>query len=65
MNLFGNVEDSLIIEQLNLIKKYAKDNNMMLILVTHRVDLAESISDKRYHIDSNGIMKEINKEKLR
>lgn len=55
----GNVQDSLIKEQLEIIKKYAMDNNMMLILVTHRIDLAEKIVDKRYHISKDGVMKEV------
>lgn len=55
----GNVEDSLIKEQLDIIKKYAMDNDMMLILVTHRVDLAEKIADKRYHISKDGVMQEV------
>ena len=32
---------------------------MMLILVTHRIDLAEKIVDKRYHISEDGVMQEI------
>ena len=55
----GNVQDSLIKEQLEIIKKYAMDNNMMLILVTHRIDLAEKIVDKRYHISKDGVMQEV------
>lgn len=60
MNQFGNVEDKLIREQLELIQKYSKNNNLMLILVTHRIDLAEDIVDKRYHISKEGIMERIN-----
>ena len=60
MNQFGNVEDKLIREQLELIQKYSKNNNLMLILVTHRIDLAEDIADKRYHISKEGIMERIN-----
>ena len=61
----GNVEDRLIREQLKLIKNVAKKNNVMLILVTHRTDLAEDLVNKRYHISKEGIMEEIpiNKEK--
>ena len=55
----GNVQDSLIKEQLEIIKKYAMDNNMMLILVTHRIDLADKIVDKRYHISKDGVMQEV------
>ena len=55
----GNVQDSLIKEQLEIIKKYAMNNNMMLILVTHRIDLAEKIVDKRYHISKDGVMQEV------
>lgn len=59
MNLYGNVQDELIKEQLEIIKKYGVDNNKMLILVTHRIDLAEEISDKRYHISGDGLMLEV------
>lgn len=55
----GNVQDDLIKEQLEIIKRYAMSNNMMLILVTHRIDLAEKIVDKRYHISEDGVMQEI------
>ena len=55
----GNVQDSLIKEQLEIIKRYAMSNNMMLILVTHRIDLAEKIVDKRYHISKDGVMQEV------
>lgn len=59
MNRCGNVEDSLIKEQLELIKKYAKQQNVMLILTTHRLDLAEPFADKRYHIGNDGVMREM------
>ena len=55
----GNVEDSLIREQLEMIKEYAQNKNVMLILTTHRLDLAEDLATKRYHINKNGIMEEI------
>lgn len=32
-----------------MIKEYAKEENIMLILTTHRLDLEESILDKRYN----------------
>lgn len=55
----GNVEDRLIREQLQMIKKYAKDKNVMLLLTTHRLDLAEDLATKRYHINSQGVMEQI------
>lgn len=55
----GNVEDKLIREQLEMIKSYAKQRNVMTILVTHRLDLAEDLANKRYHIDSQGVMREL------
>jgi len=55
----GNVEDSLIREQLEIIKQYAKNKNVMLILVTHRIDLAKDLVNKRYHISSDGKMEEV------
>ena len=55
----GNVQDSLIKEQLEIIKKYAMNNNMMLILVTHRIELADKLVDKRYHISKDGVMQEV------
>ena len=62
MNLYGNVEDSLIREQLGLIKEYAEQQNVMLILTTHRLDLAEPFADKRYHIGNDGVMREMRRK---
>lgn len=59
----GNVEEELIRKQLEMIKQYAKEQNLMLILTTHRLDLAESIADKRYHINSEGVLEEIRTKK--
>ena len=55
----GNVEDSLIREQLCLIRKYAKDRNVMLLLTTHRVNLAENLANKRYNINNEGVLEQI------
>lgn len=55
----GNVEDKLIREQLELIKKYAQEKNVMLILTTHRLDLAQDLATKRYHINKDGILEQI------
>ena len=55
----GNVEDSLIREQLEMIKRYAEERNVMLILTTHRLDLAEDLATKRYHINNDGVMEQI------
>lgn len=55
----GNVEDSLIREQLEMIKKYAESRNVMLILTTHRLDLAEDLVTKRYNINKQGVLEEI------
>lgn len=52
----GNVEDSLIRQQLEMIKEYAQRKNVMLILTTHRLDLAEDLATKRYHISQDGVM---------
>jgi len=54
----GNVEDSLIREQLEMIRNYAKEKDVMLLLTTHRLDLAEDLATKRYHIE-DGTMKQI------
>lgn len=54
----GNVEDKLIREQLEMIRKYAKDKNVMLLLTTHRLDLAEDLATKRYHI-KNGVLEQV------
>lgn len=54
----GNVEDKLIREQLEMIRKYAKDKNVMLLLTTHRLDLAEDLAIKRYHI-KNGVLEQV------
>lgn len=59
----GNVEDKLIKEQLEMIKRYAMRKNVMLLLTTHRLDLAESLVTKRYHINENGVMEQLKVEK--
>ena len=55
----GNVEDKLIKEQLEMIKRYALRKNVMLLLTTHRLDLAEKLATKRYHINENGVMEQM------
>ena len=55
----GNVEDKLIREQLEMIKKYAVEKNVMLLLTTHRLDLAEDLATKRYHINQEGILEQL------
>lgn len=55
----GNVEDRLIRQQLEMIKKYAKKQGVMLLMITHRIDAVKDLVDKRYNIDNNGLMKEI------
>lgn len=55
----GNVEDKLIREQLEMIKRYAQSRNVMLILTTHRLDLAEDLATKRYHINKEGTLEQI------
>ena len=55
----GNVEDKLIREQLEMIRKYAKDKDVMLLLTTHRLDLAEDLATKRYHINKDGVLEQI------
>lgn len=55
----GNVEDKLIREQLKMIKRYAQSRNVMLVLTTHRLDLAEDLATKRYHINKEGTLEQI------
>lgn len=55
----GNVEDRLIREQLEMIKKYAQSRNVMLLLTTHRLDLAEDLATKRYHINGDRVLEQI------
>ena len=55
----GNVQDELIREQLEMIKKYAQSRNVMLLLTTHRLDLAEDLATKRYHINRDGVLEQI------
>ena len=38
--------------------EYAKDKNVMLLLTTHRLDLAEDLATKRYHI-KNGVLEQV------
>ena len=58
----GNVEDQLIDSQLKAITQVIKNIGAMGIIVTHRVDLASRYVDKHYHIENDGIMREIKKE---
>ena len=55
----GNVEDKLIKEQLEMIKRYAMRRNVMLLLTTHRLDLVEDLATKRYHINEDGVMEQM------
>ena len=55
----GNVEDKLIKEQLEMIKRYAMKRNVMLLLTTHRLDLAEDLATKRYHINEDCVMEQM------
>ena len=53
---------------LEMIKKYAVEKNVMLLLTTHRLDLAEDLATKRYHINKDGVLEQMpiidkNKEK--
>lgn len=55
----GNVEDSLIKEQFEMIKNYAMSRNVMLLLTTHRIDLAEEFATKRYNINNSGVLEQL------
>ena len=55
----GNVEDKLIREQLEMIIKYAKNRNAMLLLTTHRLELAKDLATKRYNINKEGVLEQI------
>ncbi len=55
----GNVEDSLIKEQLKMITNYVMSKNVMLLLTTHRLDLAEEFATKRYNINSSGVLEQL------
>ena len=44
---------------IEIIKRYAEERNVMLILTTHRIDLAEDLVTKRYNINKEGVMEEI------
>ena len=62
----GNVEEKLIKDQLKLIKEYAKQKNVMLLLTTHITDLPEDFANKRYHINKDGVLEQVhikNKER--
>ena len=59
----GNVEDKLIREQLEKIKEYAKNRKVMLIITTHRLELAEDLATKRYHINQDGVLEKLSKVK--
>lgn len=55
----GNVEDELIREQLEMIRDYAESRNVMLLLTTHRLNLAQDLATKRYHINSDGVLNQV------
>lgn len=55
----GNVENSLIREQLKMITRYAEEKNVMLLLTTHRLELAEDLATKRYNITKDGTLEQI------
>ena len=42
-----------------MIKRYAMRKKLMLLLTTHRLDLAEELATKRYHINENGVMEQM------
>lgn len=54
----GNVEDTLIDEQIKSIVQAIKDVGSMGIIVTHRVDIAQRYVDKHYCIEDDGVMRE-------
>ena len=54
-----NVEEKLIKEQLQMIVNYAKQRNVMLIITTHRLDLAKDLATKRYNINKEGVLEQI------
>ena len=54
----GNVEDTLVEEQIKSIIQAIKDVGAMGIIVTHRVDIAQKYVDKHYCIEDDGVMRE-------
>ena len=56
---FGNVDDSLMRKQFEMLIEYAKKHNQMLLLITHRVDLVKDLVDKWYEINQDGVLKEM------
>ncbi|MFR2534343.1 MAG: ATP-binding cassette domain-containing protein [Clostridia bacterium] len=54
-----NVEKELIEEQFEMIRDYTKKNNIITIMVTHRIEEAKKYADKQYEIDTDGVMKEV------
>ena len=55
----GNVEENLIRDQLEMIRKYAQEKKIMLLLTTHRLDLAEGLATKRYHINKSRVLEQV------
>jgi len=42
-----------------MIKRYAEEKNVMLLLTTHRLDLAEDLATKRYNINQDGVLEQL------
>ena len=59
-----NVQTSLFKTQLEMIKNFAKKNNQILIIVSHRVSEAKGIADKVYHMSDDGVLSQLQPEKI-
>ena len=42
-----------------MITRYAEEKNVMLLLTTHRLELAEDLATKRYNITKDGTLEQI------
>lgn len=54
-----NVEKELAEELLMIISEYTKKSGAIVLLATHNIETAEKYADKRYNIDDDGVMREV------
>lgn len=56
-----NVEERLVKKQFEMLQQYCRKMNSMLILVSHRIDIAQAFANRMYRIN-NGVMEELKRD---
>ena len=57
----NNVEERLVKKQFEMLQQYCRKMNSMLILVSHRIDIAQAFANRMYRIN-NGVMEELKRD---